>query len=311
MDRLDPVQTIAVTEDADALVMSVPMVFLAKRQVLLAGLRGAPFPVVAFRFDRQTAKLTRMGESRLPGSAPYLSVDADERFLLSVANPGASAFVQELAPDGLPKPEPTSSHTGMPKAHCVLARGNVVYVASCDGPAIFQFTLDGSGRMTPLSPPSVAGTGTDDFRHMAISSDGRSLYVISELKGSLTHFAIDPQSGALTHRASVPLADEDCAAADIAIVNGGRHIVTSERRRSTLSVTALGADGSIGDSTTMPTEASPRAMAVAPNGRHLFVAGEQSNAIAIYAVAPDNGALTLLGRTEVGTTPNWITVIPT
>jgi 6-phosphogluconolactonase len=310
MTGLDHLQTVALSGDPEASTTSVPMVLLRRRQVLLAGLRGAPYPVVALRVDPATGELTRIGEGRLPGGPPYLSADAEERFLLGAINPGAAAFVEEIGPDSVPKPDPVAFVDGMPKAHCIVSLGRTVYLASCDQPAIFQFTLGPAGQLTPHAVPQVAGTGKDDFRHLAISPDSKSLYAISEARGSVVHFTIDPKNGGLTHRASLLLSDEVCEAADIAIANDGRHLYTSERRRSTLSTIALGPDGSPGATATIPTEATPRAMAMAPDGRHLFVAGEKSDAVATYALDPDSGAPTLLGRTTVGSRPNWITVIP-
>ena len=59
----------------------------------------------------------------------------------------------------------------------------------------------------------------------------------------------------------------------------------------------------------MPTEKTPRSFAIDPSGRYLLVSGQESHAVAVYAIDATSGALAPLQRYVVGKNPNWIEIV--
>ncbi|WP_232535098.1 beta-propeller fold lactonase family protein [Nocardia terpenica] len=59
-----------------------------------------------------------------------------------------------------------------------------------------------------------------------------------------------------------------------------------------------------------PTEPCPRGFAIAPTGHHLLAAGQNSNALTVYAIDPPTGTLTPLARHPLGRNPNWVEIVP-
>ena len=53
-------------------------------------------------------------------------------------------------------------------------------------------------------------------------------------------------------------------------------------------------------------EASPRSFALDPHGRFLICAGQDKNAVGVYAINPANGVLTPLHSYSVGLNPGWV-----
>ena len=77
--------------------------------------------------------------------------------------------------------------------------GKSAYVT---GPsAIWQYTINpATGRLTPKSPATVAtgrGSGPHD---LAVTPDGKNLYVITVANATISQYRISPHSGALSAR---------------------------------------------------------------------------------------------------------------
>ena len=63
--------------------------------------------------------------------------------------------------------------------------------------------------------------------------------------------------------------------------------------------------GSTASAQSVPT----RGFAIDPSGRYLVAAGQDSHAIAVYAIDPASGALAALQRYAVGKNPNWVEIV--
>ncbi len=54
------------------------------------------------------------------------------------------------------------------------------------------------------------------------------------------------------------------------------------------------------------TEKQPRGFAIDPSGHLLAAVGELSNAMSVYAIDGESGALRLLQSVPTGKKPNWV-----
>ena len=217
------------------------------------------------------------------------------------------------------------------------ATNNFVYVPTLGSDEIFLFNFDGKTGKLSSNTPSVhlmkAMTGP---RHFITSSDNKYLYVLSELLGTVTTFAIDDKTGLLTETSTatglppdtklgpgaprgavgVPggppprSTDNDIWAADIHMTPNGKFLYISERTSNTIA--AFSVDGPSGKLTYLSsttTEKQPRGFNIDPKGRFMVVTGEKSDTISVYAIDSGSGALKFLNKHPTGKGANWVEIV--
>ncbi|WP_038822441.1 lactonase family protein, partial [Pseudomonas syringae] len=169
--------------------------------------------------------------------------------------------------------------------------------------------------------------------HLAFSSDGRFLYVVGEMSGTVTAFSINEKTGALkqvSQAEGIParlklapgqardarnndLKDDPTPriwAADIRLAPDGKWLFISERTTSSVSVFKVDpAKGSVTFVENYPVEEKqPRNIAVSPNGRWLLVSGEKSDKVGSYAIGA-SGALKRVSEAPSGKGALWIEML--
>lgn len=293
---------------------SMPLALSPDRRVLLAALRGAPNPCVAFAIGAPDGALQAIGSAPLPHEACYLTLDRTGRHLLMASYPGALLASLALDARGAVIAPPRQIVPTGPAAHCVIvdARNRFAYATSLGADVVMRFAFDAaSGQLTDMQSTALpAGAGP---RHLQLSADGRFLYVLCELDGSVGAFAVDGDTGALqgrqilrTHAAGFSQAQ----AADLHLSPDGRFLYASERRSHTLMAWRVAPqDGSLTPAGAWPTEAGPRGFAIDPGGRFLLAAGQQSQHMGVYRIDAHSGALTAIGRHATAGNPNWIEML--
>ena len=308
------VQSVPITEAGRKGGMSTPMALSPDRSRLYVAQRLPPLPLTTFAVDRRSGRLTPAGTARLPGSTPYVLTDRTGRVLVSLANPGATLAVSAIGRDGrVASHAHQVLHIGH-KLHCIAVdAGNAnVYVSSTDDGVIHHFAFDaGAGMLAPADPPAVELGNGGDPRHMAFSPDGRFLHVTTEAGGRVASFAIDPASGRLHEIADVAMMPDGFSArpmtADIHLTPDGRFLYASERVLDTIVAYRVDAEtGRLSLIEAVPTEAAPRAFAIAPDGAFMLVAGQKSGRLAAYAIDGATGRLTPGASIAIGAEPNWI-----
>ena len=174
----------------------------------------------AFSIDPATGKLTLINQQSSKGSGPcHLVLDDTGRNLI-VANYGSGSVAVIAGRRGWTAwaRRPTSmQHEGKsvnpsrqegPHAHCVtMIAGQQVRVRLRPGPRQSDDLTDSTrsnGKLTPNEPAFASLKPGAGPRHMAFRPDGKFAYVINELDSTITAFAYDPETGALTEVQTVP-----------------------------------------------------------------------------------------------------------
>jgi 6-phosphogluconolactonase (cycloisomerase 2 family) len=165
------------------------------------------------------------------------------------------------------------------RAIAVTKNGKSLYVASRDSDAVAAFARDRTtGVLTQLAGTAacvsengtgglcVNGVALDTPNGIAVSRDGKSVYVASVGSHAVAVFARDKTTGVLTQ----PAGTAACVSED------GTGGVCADGRG------LLGAF----------------AVAVSPNGKNVYVAARDANAIAVFDRDRATGALTQLAGTE-------------
>jgi 6-phosphogluconolactonase len=308
------VQKVDLAKYAEAGGVSTPMALAPDRRFLYVALRKPPLPVVGLAVDPTDGRLSEAGSARLPASTPYILTDRSGRYLLSVANPGATLAVNRIGGDGRVADRAHQVlHIGH-KLHCIAIddSNRFVYVSSTDDGQIFQFRFDSAnGCLDPNDPPTVMLADGGDPRHMVLSPDGRFLYVTTEAGGRVACLAVDLPSGRLAERPGAAMMPASFAGhpatADLHLTPDGSFLYATERALNRIVAYQVDREsGALAGVEASVTEAVPRAFAVAPDGSFLLVAGEASGMLRAYSIDPASGKLAKGVEIAVGPKPNWI-----
>jgi len=318
-----------------------PLAVSPDARFLYAAVRSQPYSVHAYSIDPAGGALTPLAVTPLAASCPYIALDQTGRYLFGASYHSHLISVNAVGADGRVAAAPLQLIPVGRNAHSIRSeRSNrYVYVPTLGSDQIFQFAFDArSGRLCSSTPAVVQmrpGTGP---RHYVISADNRFLYVLSELLGTVTSFALDGDTGLLSEIATasglpqdaglVPGAprvaagaadsapprnrDRDIWAADIHLRPDGRFLYTSERTSSTLAAFSVdAATGKLAYLGSTPTETQPRGFALSPDGLYLVACGEKSDTVSVYAIDQASGALGSPRKYPGGKGASWIEIVRT
>ncbi len=285
------------------------------RRFMFAGLRDEPFGIASFTIDPVRGTLRPLTETRMPGALAFLSIDPTGRWLLAASYHGNFVAIAEIAPSGELR-EPHQIIESIPKAHSVLASpaNDMVIAAALGGDRLIAWPWDAaSGRLDESRRAETlieAGVGP---RHVRFSPNENRVLMIGELDASVRLLEYD---AALKFR---PLAKAPAVpktfrgkrwGAELHVSPDGRFAFASERTSSTFSVFDTRPAGSLLPMRAIvPTERQPRAFAVDPTGRFVYVAGQKSNRLSAYAIDAETGVPTKLGDYSTGADPCWVEII--
>lgn len=291
---------------------SMPLALSPDRTVLYAAVRSPPFPCASFATDGEHGRLTLLGAAPLADQMAYIVTDRTGRHLLAASYHGSKISSNSIDGRGIVRSPATQVIETPPKAHSILPdpANRFVFAASLGGDCILRAAFDAASGMMRLLPPMPTRAGAGP-RHLRFSPDGRFLYLINELDGTINVYRFDSASGALTELQSItvlpPGVTGQVASADIHLTPDGRFLYGSERTTNTLAAFRVdAASGKLSPIGSVPSEASPRGFAIDPTGFFLVCAGQTSNRVAVYAIDQGSGVLKRIGVHDVGANPNWI-----
>jgi 6-phosphogluconolactonase len=313
-----------------------PMAISPDGSTLYAALRVAPFSVVSYRIDPHSGHLEKLGQAPLADSLAYIATDRSGHFLLGASYGASLLSVQAIDAEHRVSEQIQVYKTG-PIAHSIRTdrSDRFAYVGNLGTDSVLQFDLNKTtGALTPIGSGAAPTPARMGPRHIVFSPNGKFLYVVGELSGTVVGYAIDGKTGALsqvTQAESVPaslklqqglirnaanndLKDDPTPriwAADIRLSPDGTLLYTTERTSS--SVSAFKVDPASGALTYSGNfkveEKQPRNIAFFPSGKWLLVTGEKSQTIGSYAIGKD-GSLKRVGEAPSGDGALWIEIWP-
>jgi len=326
----------------DAGKMVMPMTVSPDRKHLYAVIRAQPYRVLTLAIDPVTGKLTQEAVAALPDSMAYVSTDPSGRLLLAASYGGNKIAALPISKNGLVTEETGQVISTGRNAHSIVSdqSGKYVFVTNLGSDAVLQFVLNAETVMLAENdPPRVATKAGFGPRHIVLSPDNESVYVLAELTGHVIHYALDPAKGILTEVESVATVPASAGlppgiappapapfnapatvsvddgkpkiwAADIGITPNGKFLYTTERTTSTIALLRVGEpDGKLIFVTDYPTEQQPRGIRIDPSGRFLVASGEKSDRLAVYSIDEASGELSAVGRYPVSAGANWIEIV--
>ena len=312
-----------------------PMALSPDGKALFAALRAKPYQVVSFSIEPVTGHLKPLAQAPLAESLAYLSTDRSGRFLMGASYGADLLSVQPIDAQHRPSDSIQTYKTGM-HAHSVRTdpSNRFAYAGNLGVDRVLQYRLEPKdGKLVPIGEGYVTVPENTGPRHLAFAPNGKFLYVVGEMSGTVTAFSINDKTGGLkqvNQANGIPerlklapgqardarnndLKDDPTPriwAADVRISPDGKWLFTSERTSSSVSVFKVDpATGKVTFVESYPVEEKqPRNIAVAPNGRWLLVTGEKAEKVGSYSIAAD-GALKRVSEAPSGKGALWIEML--
>ncbi|MFQ5351033.1 MAG: lactonase family protein, partial [Thermoanaerobaculia bacterium] len=192
--------------------------------------------------------------------------------------------------------------------------GKHAYAVGALDDALIVFSIDSaSGKLTFVESffdTDVGIDGLDSARGVAVSPDGKNVYVAALVDSSISWYDRDSSTGALTFndiiKDSDPGIDGLAGAHAVVVSPDDEHVYVAARSED--AVSAFSRSPATGDLTFVEFEKdgvgsvqgldAAEAIAVSPDGEHVYVAGENDSAVAAFeretAAGSDFGKLTFL-----------------
>ena len=321
----------------------MPMAVAPSKKFLYAVVRSQPTRVLTYAINGKTGALTQKATAPLPDSMAYVSTDRSGRFLLTASYGGDKVAVSPIGADGLVSAEAIQILPTGRNAHSILTdrTNRFVYSANLGGNQVLQFAFNAvTGKLMPLDPPAVKPEPGHGPRHLAFSNDNKFLYVLNELSGHVTQYAIDGGKGTLTlvdtvpsvppelgmkwgqaqapvgsaptASAAAPQADEKPPiwAADLHFTPDGKFLYSSERNTDKIALFKVDPhSGKLTYVTNFATERQPRGFNIDPSGGYLVASGEKSDHLSVYKINQATGKLGAPTRFPVGKGANWVEIV--
>lgn len=197
---------------------------------------------------------------------------------------------------------PDSARQASAHAHSVTISADNRFCYACDlgldEVIVYRIGKSPGELLAPNVPPGRTPPGHGP-RHAKISPDGRFLYVLNELVGSVTTFAVDSSDGSLTPLETVTTLPPEHTgfnnSSEILIhPTNDRWLYTANRGPNCLAhFHRAPGTGGLTLQSLIPTGGDhPRNFAISPDGRWLVCANRHANELVSFAIDPANGALT-------------------
>src|SRR5581483_1251792 len=219
--------------------------------------------IAAYQITSAVGELKLLNrQSALGSAACYLDVDATGKSLLVANYTTGSVASLPIKEDGsLDKAASFMQHKGNsvdparqkePHAHCIVVSpdNRFAFAADLGLDQVLVYRLDAAkATLTPHQPPfarTPAGAGP---RHLTFHPNGKHVYVINELKNSVTCFDYNSASGTLAEKQTISTLPKDFAGksycADLKITPDGRFLYGTNRGHDSIAAYRIGADGSL------------------------------------------------------------------
>lgn len=273
-------------------------------------------------------RLTQIHVAEVRLRSPSIHVDGTGKNLLGAHYGEGKVSVWKINDDRICTGELLDDQSTGERAHFIVTDpGNrFVYVPHTLPNSVFQFAFNAdTGKLAPLDPPFAKGPDADhqyhEPRHYAHHPTLPMGYTSNEHGGGISSWDFNTKTGVLTLKQTLsslpPNWEGGSAAADIHITPNGRFVYVSNRDTRTRdsktppgdTLAGFEIDLKTGDLRPIghfPVENHPRSFCIDTTGNFLYAAGQLSNKLAAYRIAPESGQLARIGTYETGETPIWI-----
>lgn len=278
----------------------------------------------ALSFDKAKGELKLINTQLTQGGAPcYINISPDGKYVITANYMGGNISVVPLETSGrLSEDVSTFAFTGegvdkirqdQPHLHCVrfTPDGKSLMATDLGTDKIHVFPLADDGGLDEQQAFDVEVEAGSGPRHICFSEDGRFVYLINELSGKVTTFAIDGNKFT-----PIQYIEADTVgargSADIHLSPDGKYLYASNRLKAD-GIAIFSVDSQTGLLAKVgyqPTGRHPRNFIITPNGCFLLVACRNSNVIQIFDRDSETGLLKDTGKKIETDEPVCLKFIP-
>jgi len=260
---------------------------------------GTQSMVSAFNYDSKTGKLKLLNSNASLGADPCHLINDSQNVIAANYSGGSIAVFKKNADGSITEAQQLIQHEGKgPNAarqekahvHMVVFSPDKKFILSNDlgQDKIFIYKYNASAKHEVLTLKGTvdvkAGSGP---RHLTFSKDGKFVYLVQELDGTLTTFSYD-KTGSLKLVAATSILAKDfkggTGAAAIKISPDGKFLYVTDRvDANNISVYKILKTGKIELVEQQSTLGKgPRDFAIDPTGNYLLVGHQYTNNIVIF-----------------------------
>lgn len=277
--------------------------------------QGVGGKVTAFRFNKQTGRLTPLNQQRSMGNHPcYITVDKTGKWVIVGNYSSGTAAVLPVQKDGsLGEAVSVVQHEGSgvnkqrqegPHVHAtVLSPDNhTLFVTDLGIDKIMLYAFnDKNGSLKPKTKAAVKLADGSGPRHLDFHPNGKWAYLIQEMAGTVT--ALHYKNGTLQAFQAISTLPKDFSqsfsSADIHVSADGKFLYASNRDSSN-TIAIFKIQPSTGKLSLLAHQSTlgktPRNFNFDPTGQFLLVANQRSDAIVIFRRNAQSGLLRDTGR---------------
>lgn len=269
---------------------------------------GVNSAVSSFKFDSKSGAINLINEQDSKGADPCYIINDEKNVIVANYSGGNIAVFGKNEDGSLTEAKQVIQHFGKgmnverqekPHVHMVYFTPDKKFVLVNDlgKDKVYSYHYDSNSTNELLRiSDSIAVKSGSGPRHLTFSKDGKQVYLLQELDGSLTTF--NYSNGKLKKIDETTILAKDFkgtfSAADIHISPYGKFLYASNRgEANTISIFKIQENGkleSLGQTSTLGK--GPRNFAIDPSGNFLLVAHQYSNDVVIFKRDKTTGKLT-------------------
>jgi 6-phosphogluconolactonase len=279
-----------------------------KKNLFAVNENGKNSAASSFSFDSKTAKITQKSTQNAMGADACHLINDDKNVIIANYSGGNIAVFKKNNLGLLHKTAQVLNFSGhsihkrqaSPHLHQVQFSPDNKFVLATDLGTdriyVFHYKKDSKSQILTLKDSLSVKKGSGP-RHLTFSKNGKFVYLLQELDGSLTEF----EKGNLTKLQENNITEKDfggdISAAEIEIAPSGKYLYATNRGTANeISCYEIQENGLLKFSCRTSTLGNgPRSFAIDPSGKFLLIAHQYSNDIMIFKIDKTTGCLTFTG----------------
>src|ERR1035437_6536507 len=286
--------------------------------------------ISAFAIDWESGELMPLNEVSSHGAWPcHLAADASGQNILATNYGGGSVVVLPVKQNGFvgeistiiqhagSSVHPTRQQKPHPHSVALSPDNRFALVPDLGLDQVLVYRFDAArGLMGANQPPFATGGAGAGPRHCGFHPNGRLVYVINELRSTVTAFAYGAAGGVLKELLTLPPLPEDfhgdSTTAEVQGHPSGRFLYGSNRGHNSIAVFDIHPQtGVLAPLGHVPTQGKkPRHFGIDPSGKFLLAANQDSNSVVIFRIHLETGGLTPTGQKLEVAAPACVKFVP-
>ncbi len=286
--------------------------------------------VAAFALNGRTGSLTALNSQPALGTATcHLETEATGRSLLLANYTSGSVAALPIRENGHLEPAASfHQHHGFsvhperqaqPHAHCILPSPDhrFAFAADLGTDEIRLYQLDtATAKLTPhAEQPFIQVAPGSGPRHLTFHPQGRHLYLVNELRNTVTVFDYTAATGRLREKQTLPTLPPDFEGtshtADLRLTPEGHHLFATNRGHDSIACYRVAPDGTLTLQAIVPSRGKgPPNLLITPDGRWLLCANMPGGTVAVFRIDATTGSLSPHGPAIEMPMPSCIRWVP-